>query len=88
VVLLPGFEKPLLDSQIKKAFNHGMPEAWKGKFITYVVTFSTITRNQMIRYIREQDVLSDKIHSGNEAAQKKNNASSSPRHAHKGTSIR
>jgi transposase InsO family protein len=71
VELLPGDEEPLNEKQLKKAFYDGMPSTWKDRFMSSGESFSKMTRNQVVRYFRDQETLATKKKNENETSQKK-----------------
>jgi hypothetical protein len=71
VELLAGEEEPLTERQLKKAFYDGMPSTWKDRFLSSGESFAKMTRNQMVRYFRDQETLANKRKRENEQSQKK-----------------
>jgi hypothetical protein len=71
VSLLPGDEEPLTDIQIKKAFYDGMPTTWKEKFVSAGTHLHQLTRNNVVRYFRELESLSNRKQQENEKTQKR-----------------
>jgi hypothetical protein len=71
VALLPGEEEPLTDRQLKKAFYDGMPSTWKDRFLSSGESFAKMTRNQVVRYFRDQETLAAKRKRDNEQSQRK-----------------
>jgi hypothetical protein len=47
----------LSERQLKKAFYDGMPATWKDGFTLSGESFSKLTRNQVVRYFRDQETL-------------------------------
>jgi hypothetical protein len=60
VNLLPGDDEPLTELQLKQALFDGMPITWRETFMSSELSFSTMTRKEMVRYFHTQEVLAAK----------------------------